>query len=139
MSVNAWWNPWPDAVDRAFQIVQSLCAGSLSIFVQGVGQGFPIYIPVVHSDFIFAAIAEEWGLVGSLSTVLIFVLLAFTDRWLAPMARRPFQRHLAAGISILTSRRCFIVSGVTQPVPPHRRHAAANSYGGSSMLTTTAP
>jgi cell division protein FtsW (lipid II flippase) len=59
LRVDAWWNPWPDADGRAFQIVQSLYAVAAGgIWGQGIGQGFPEYIPVVHSDFAFAAIGE---------------------------------------------------------------------------------
>ena len=140
LRVNAWWNPWPDAADRAFQIVQSLYAlAAGGILGQGVGQGFPIYIPVVHSDFIFAAIAEEWGLVGSLSTVLIFVLLAYRGLRLALMARRPFQRYLAAGITILISAQALLImSGVTQLLPLTGVTLPLISYGGSSMLINSA-
>ena len=140
LRVNAWWNPWPDAADRAFQIVQSLYAlAAGGILGQGVGQGFPIYIPVVHSDFIFAAIAEEWGLVGSLSTVLIFVLLAYRGLRLALMARRPFQRYLAAGITILISAQALLImSGVTKLLPLTGVTLPLISYGGSSMLINSA-
>ncbi|MBP6469392.1 MAG: FtsW/RodA/SpoVE family cell cycle protein [Chloroflexi bacterium] len=140
LRVNAWWNPWPDAADRAFQIVQSLYAlAAGGILGQGVGQGFPIYIPVVHSDFIFAAIAEEWGLVGSLSTVLIFVLLAYRGLRLALMAKRPFQRYLAAGISILISAQALLImSGVTKLLPLTGVTLPLISYGGSSMLINSA-
>jgi len=63
--VDIWLNPWPEADGRAFQIVQSLLAFAAGgVFGQGVGQGSPYYIPVVHSDFVFAALAEEWGLLG---------------------------------------------------------------------------
>ncbi|MCA9875071.1 MAG: FtsW/RodA/SpoVE family cell cycle protein, partial [Anaerolineales bacterium] len=116
LRVDAWWNPWPDADDRAFQIVQSLYAlAAGGILGQGVGQGFPTYIPVVHSDFVFAAIAEEWGLIGSLSMVLVFLLLSYRGMRLALLARRPFQRYLAAGITILISAQALLImAGVTK-------------------------
>ncbi|MHB8749779.1 MAG: FtsW/RodA/SpoVE family cell cycle protein, partial [Aggregatilineales bacterium] len=62
--IDIWWNPWLlDSGGSVYQIVQSLMAfASGSVFGQGIGQGAPVYIPVVHSDLIFAAIGEEWGL-----------------------------------------------------------------------------
>lgn len=140
LRVDAWWNPWPDADDRAFQIVQSLYAlAAGGVLGQGVGQGFPIYIPVVHSDFVFAAIAEEWGLVGSLGTVMIFTLLAYRGMRLALLAKRPFQRYLAAGITILISAQAvLIMAGVTKLLPLTGVTLPLISYGGSSMLISSA-
>ena len=65
LRVDIWLNPWPEADGRAYQIVQSLMAfGAGGIFGAGAGMGSAYFIPVVHSDFIFAALAEEWGLLG---------------------------------------------------------------------------
>src|SRR5260221_11177395 len=76
LRVDMWANPWPYANDRSFQIVQSLLAFSAGgLFGQGVGQGSPTYIPVVHSDFVFAAIAEECGFIGTLVVTLCLALL----------------------------------------------------------------
>ena len=140
LRVDAWWNPWPDADDRAFQIVQSLYAlAAGGILGQGVGQGFPTYIPVVHSDFVFAAIAEEWGLVGSLGIVVVFTLLAHRGMRLALLAKRPFQRYLAAGITILVSAQAFLImGGVTKLLPLTGVTLPLISYGGSSMLISSA-
>ena len=60
LRVEAWWNPWADSSGRSFQIVQSLIAlAAGGVFGAGPGQGAPTLIPVAHSDFIFAALAEE--------------------------------------------------------------------------------
>jgi cell division protein FtsW len=136
LRVDAWWNPWPDADDRAFQIVQSLYAVAAGgIWGQGVGQGFPQYIPVVHSDFAFAAIAEEWGLIGSLGVVGIFALVAHRGMRLALLAERPFRRYLAAGITILLSAQAFLImAGVAKLLPLTGVTLPFVSYGGSSML-----
>lgn len=139
LRVDAWWNPWPDADNRAFQIVQSLyalAAGGVS--GQGVGQGFPDYIPVVHSDFAFAAIAEEWGLIGSLGVVACFALLAHRGLRIAALARRPFQMYLAAGITILLSTQAFLImAGVTKLLPLTGVTLPFVSYGGSSLLMSS--
>lgn len=139
LRVNAWLNPWPDADGRAFQIVQSLYAvASGGILGQGVGQGFPDYIPVVHSDFAFAAIAEEWGLIGSLTVVVCFALLAHRGIRLALLAKRPFHRYLAAGITILFSAQAILImGGVTRLLPLTGVTLPFVSYGGSSMLVSS--
>jgi cell division protein FtsW (lipid II flippase) len=136
LRVDAWWNPWPDADGRAYQIVQSLYAVAAGgIWGQGVGQGFPLYIPVVHSDFAFAAIAEEWGLIGSLSVVGYFTLLAHRGLRVAQLAERPFRRYLAAGIVILFSAQAILImGGVTKLLPLTGVTLPFVSYGGSSML-----
>jgi cell division protein FtsW len=138
LRVDAWWNPWPDADNRAFQIVQSLYAlASGGALGQGIGQGFPNYIPVVHSDFAFAAIAEEWGLVGSLSVVALFALLAHRGIRVALLRKRPFQSYLAAGITILYSAQALLImGGVTKLLPLTGVTLPFVSYGGSSMLVS---
>lgn len=139
LRIDAWWNPWPDANDRAFQIVQSLYAlASGHVFGQGVGQGAPYYIPVVHSDFVFAAIAEEWGLIGSIGVIICFLLLTYRGLKLAILAQRPFYQYLAAGITILfTVQTLLIMGGVTKLLPLTGVTLPFVSYGGSSLLISS--
>jgi cell division protein FtsW (lipid II flippase) len=136
LRVDAWLNPWPDADNRAYQIVQSLHAlAAGGLLGTGIGQGFPNYIPVVHSDFVFAAIAEEFGLVGSLALVACFGLLAHRGLRIAALARRPFHAYLAAGIVILFSvQALMIMGGVTKLLPLTGVTLPFVSYGGSSLL-----
>ncbi|MEW5988453.1 MAG: FtsW/RodA/SpoVE family cell cycle protein, partial [Chloroflexota bacterium] len=138
LRVDAWWNPWPDADNRAFQIVQSLyalAAGGLG--GQGVAQGFPDYIPVVHSDFAFAAIAEEWGLVGGLAVIACFALLAQRSLRIAIRCERPFRFYLAAGIAVLFGGQSFLImAGVTKLLPLTGVTLPFVSYGGSSLLVS---
>lgn len=139
LRVDTWLNPWPEAGDRGFQIVQSLYAiAAGSIFGQGVGQGFPTYIPVVHSDFAFAAIAEEWGLLGSLGVVACFVLVAHRGLSLASRAKRAFNMYLAAGIAVLFAAQAFLImAGVTKIIPLTGVTLPFVSYGGSSLLLSS--
>lgn len=139
LRVDAWYNPWPDADDRAFQIVQSLYAlAAGGITGQGVGQGFPDYIPVVHSDFAFAAIAEEWGLVGSITVVGCFAILAYRGMKIASQARRPFHLYLAAGITVLISAQSFLImAGVSKLLPLTGVTLPFVSYGGSSLMISS--
>lgn len=139
LRVDAWLNPWPDANNRAFQIVQSLYAVAAGGFLgQGVGQGFPFYIPVVHSDFVFAAVAEEWGLIGSLAVVACYMVLAQRGLRIAALGTRPFRRYLAAGITILfTAQAILIMGGVTRLLPLTGVTLPFLSYGGSSLLISS--
>jgi len=136
LRVDTWLNPWPEANNRAFQIVQSLYAlAAGGVGGQGIAQGFPDYIPVVHSDFAFAAIAEEWGLVGSLGVVACFALLAHRGMRLAALARRPFHQYLAAGITLMFSAQALLImGGVTRLLPLTGVTLPFVSYGGSSLL-----
>ncbi len=136
LRVEAWWNPWPEATDRAFQIVQSLYAiASGGVLGQGIGQGSPVFIPVVHSDFAFAAIAEEWGLIGSMAVLACFALLAYRGLRTAALCRRPFHSYLAAGITILLCAQAFlIIGGVVKILPLTGVTLPFVSYGGSSLF-----
>jgi cell division protein FtsW (lipid II flippase) len=138
LRVDIWLNPWPEANNRAYQIVQSLYAlAAGGIIGTGIGQGYPNYIPVVHSDFAFAALAEEWGLIGSLSVVACFILLAYRGFRLAALAQRPFHTYLAAGITIMFSiQALMIMGGVTKLLPLTGVTLPFVSYGGSSLLVS---
>lgn len=136
LRIDAWLNPWPEATDRAFQIVQSLYAlGAGGVTGQGVGQGFPYYVPVVHSDFVFAAVGEEWGLVGSIAVVACFAVLGHRGLRIASLSQRSFRAYLAAGITILVTAQAFLImAGVTRVLPLTGVTLPLLSYGGSSLL-----
>lgn len=143
--VLSWLNPWPNVSDRAFQLVQSLYAQAAGgVFGQGIGQGHPDYIPVVHSDFALAAIAEEWGLIGSLTVVACFGLLAARGLRIAVLnirGARPnyFHAYLAAGLVVLVSTQTFLImGGVTRLLPLTGITLPLVSYGGSSLLVSSA-
>lgn len=142
--VLSWLNPWPNASDRAYQIVQALYAQAAGgVFGQGIGQGYPDFIPVVHSDFALAAISEEWGLIGSLSIVGCFAVLALRGLRAATRAiqgNRPqyFHAYVAAGLVTLFSVQTFLImGGVTRLLPLTGITLPLVSYGGSSMLVSS--
>lgn len=139
LRIDTWWNPWSEATGRAFQIVQSLYAiGAGGVAGQGVGQGSPVFIPVVHSDFAFAAIAEEWGLIGSLSTLLCFVLLGYRGLRVAALSQRSFTAYLSAGITVLICAQAFLImAGVVKLLPLTGVTLPFVSYGGSSLLMSS--
>jgi peptidoglycan glycosyltransferase len=138
LRVDTWLNPWPEAPNRAFQIVQSLLAlASGGLLGQGVGQGYPTYVPVVHSDFAFAAVAEEWGVVGSLSLLVCIAILVYRGLRLAMLTRRPFLAFLATGLSTLIGVQSLIIlGGVTKLLPLTGVTLPFISYGGSSLLVS---
>ncbi len=137
LRIDIWLNPWVESQGRAFQIVQSLMAFSAGgIFGQGVGQGSPNYIPVVHSDFVFAALAEEWGLLGVIAAIACIAVLVVRGLRIGIMQRtRPFQGLLAVGLSVmLATQSLLIMGGVLKLIPLTGVTLPYFSYGGSSLL-----
>ncbi|MFO7323266.1 MAG: FtsW/RodA/SpoVE family cell cycle protein [Chloroflexota bacterium] len=138
LRVDVWLHPWPEAGGRAYQIVQSLMAFAAGgPFGQGIGQGLPTFIPVVHSDFAFAAIAEEWGLLGVITLIACIAVLVTRGLKLALFQRgRPFNALLAVGLSaILATQSLLIMGGVLKLVPLTGVTLPFLSYGGSSLVT----
>lgn len=137
LRIDIWWNPWPEADGRAFQLVQSLQAFAAGgIFGQGVSQGSPYYIPVAHSDFVFAALAEEWGLLG-VGTVIICLATIVVRGFRISVSQqgRPFRALLAAGLSTtIAVQSLLIMGGVTRVFPLTGITLPYLSYGGSSLL-----
>jgi len=138
LRVDGWLNPWPDAADQAFQIVQSLLAcGAGGIGGQGLGLGRPTYIPAVHTDFVFAAIAEEFGLAGSLGVVALYGIVLLRGFRASARASRPFERLLAAGLTAgLVIQAWVIIAGNVKLAPIAGVTLPFLSYGGSSLLAT---
>jgi len=138
LRVDAWWSPWKEASGRSFQIVQSLLAfASGGVLGQGLGQGLPNAIPVVHTDFVFAAIGEEYGLVGGVAVISIFALLVSRAFRIALQARRPFDQLLAAGIGALFGMQSLVImAGTLKLLPLTGVTLPFVSYGGSSLLTS---
>jgi cell division protein FtsW (lipid II flippase) len=136
LRIDTWINPWPEATSRGYQIAQSLYAlASGGVFGEGVGQGSPTYIPVVHSDFAFAAVGEEWGLIGGLTVVVLFAVMAYRGFRIAAISTRSFHLYLAAGFAIMFSvQSLLIMGGVTKVLPLTGVTLPLMSYGGSSMV-----
>lgn len=134
-----WINPWPESDGRAYQIVQSLQAiAAGGIFGQGVALGYPNYIPVVHSDFAFAALAEEWGLVGVVGVLAVLAVLIWRGLRIALLRQsKPFYVFLAVGLcALLLVQSVLIMGGVTRLLPLTGVTLPFVSYGGSSMLVS---
>jgi cell division protein FtsW (lipid II flippase) len=138
LRINIWLNPWLDPQGSAFQVVQSLIAvASGHIFGQGPGQGRPIYVPAVHTDFPFAAISEEYGLLGALAVVLLLAILSLRAWRIARATRSSYIMLLAGGIAVLFSTQVFvIVGGNLSLLPLTGVTLPFVSYGGSSLLVS---
>jgi cell division protein FtsW (lipid II flippase)/cell division protein FtsI/penicillin-binding protein 2 len=136
LRVDIWLNPWADPDGRAFQIVQSLIAFAVGgLLGQGLGQGSPTYIPAIHTDFPFAAIAEEFGLAGTMGLIAAFAVLTLVGFRIALNSRTPFRRLLAAGLAALLGVQAWIImAGSAKLIPLTGVTLPFVSYGGSSLL-----
>lgn len=132
-----WLNPWQDPNGMAYQIVQSLFSfGTGGIWGTGFGFGHPGFIPEVHTDFIFAAIAEEMGLIASLMLMACYLLAFWRGICIALACQREKDLLLAAGCSTLLLMQAFIIiAGVTKFLPLTGITLPFISYGGSSMVS----
>lgn len=135
--VDAWIDPWLDPAGRSYQIIQSMIAVANGGFLgRGPGLGSPGAVPVSHSDFIFASIAEETGLLGSVG--LLGLLAIFVSRGFraAMFATNNYRRYLAAGITTyIAAQGIFIIGGNLRLLPLTGVTLPFVSYGGSSLLT----
>ncbi|MEY2430456.1 MAG: hypothetical protein QOC92_181 [Acidimicrobiaceae bacterium] len=131
-----WLDPWKHASTSGFQVIQSWFAMAWGgVAGTGLGLGNPDHIPVAATDFIFAAIAEELGLLGSAAIIFCYLLLVGCGLRIAVRAEPPFEKLLAAGITILLGVQSFIImAGVTRLLPLTGVTLPFVSYGGSSLV-----
>jgi cell division protein FtsW (lipid II flippase) len=136
LRVEAWWNPWADPSGRSYQIVQSLIAFAAGgVLGRGPGLGNPGVIPVAHSDFIFAALAEEWGLLGVTAVVCLLGLVVFRGLHIAAKGQSRFGQLLAGGLATAVGlQTLLILGGVVKLTPLTGVTLPFVSYGGSSLL-----
>lgn len=138
--VQNWLDPWQDPLDTGYQQVQSdyaLASGGL--LGTGFGLGRPTLIPEVHTDFIFSAIGEELGLLGTLAILALYFLLVMRGFAIALRAQDGFVRLLAVGLSaIIGIQTLIIIGGVIRLIPLTGITLPFISYGGSSLLTNFA-
>ena len=137
--VAIWLDPFKDAQNLGFQIVQALYSladgGLLGV---GIGKGLGgDTIPVVASDMIFAAIGEEMGLLGGAAVLLLFMLFAVRGLTTAARAKSDLAAFSAAGLTAAISFQAFtIVGGVTKLIPLTGVTLPFMSQGGSSLLAS---
>lgn len=136
--VDIWLDPWEDPSGDGYQIVQSLYSiADGGLFGTGIGEGLPTLVPLVESDFIFSAIAEEMGLLGASAVILLYLVLAVRGFATAARAKSDSSAFATAG---LTSALCFqaflIIGGVTKLLPLTGVTLPFMSQGGTSLLAS---
>lgn len=115
----------------------SISAGSL--FGAGLGFGLPQIVPVVYSDFLFAGIAEEFGLAGAGGVLLLYLCLVLCILRIARRCTDPFDKLLSLHVGLLLALQVgWMVGGVSGLVPVSGLTLPIMSYGGSSMVSVLA-
>ena len=135
-------DPWADPQGSGFQVVQSLIAvGSGGSNGLGFAQGKQkmLFLPFAHSDFIFAVVGEELGLVGALAVVAVFALFLWRGLRTSLLAPDRFGMLLSLGIVVaIVTQALFNISVVLSMVPTKGIPLPFISYGGSSLVPTLA-
>jgi peptidoglycan glycosyltransferase len=135
--VQAWLDPWAHFATSGYQIIEgwfALAAGGM--WGLGPGQGNPGIIPEATSDFIFASIGEEIGLVGVTALLIAYLLITGSGLRVAVRSPRSFSKLLATGLSLLLAVQVFVVvGGITRLIPVTGITLPFVSYGGSSLVS----
>ena len=138
--VLAFLDPWSDSLGSGFQIVQSLIAvgsGGLTGLGLMAGKQKLFYVPEPHTDFIYAVIGEEWGLVGSLAVLGLFGVFLWRGVRLSLRARDGFGRFLGVGLTAMVVCQAFVnMSVVLSLLPTKGIPLPFVSSGGSSLLVS---
>lgn len=138
-------NPWANQFDSGYQLTQSLIAfGRGGWFGTGLGESVQklFYLPEAHTDFLFAVLAEELGLMGILGVIGLFTLLvsrAFLIARTAQKQDRLFASYLASGLGLWIGLQAMVSMGVNSGLLPTKGLTLPlMSYGGSSLLVMCA-
>ena len=141
--VTGFLDPWADPFDSGFQLTQSLIAIGRGEWL-GVGLGDSVqklfYLPEAHTDFVFAVYAEEFGLLGSLVLIALFLALlwrVFNLAMRAADSERFFEAYIAIGLGTWLGIQAFINIGVNMGLLPTKGLTLPLiSYGRSSLIIT---
>jgi cell division protein FtsW len=138
--MTAFLNPWEDPQGSGFQIIQSFLAlGSGGWLGRGLGESRQklFYLPEPYTDFIFAIIAEELGLIGAAVVVALFAVLIWRGLRVGLRAPDAFGAYLALGLTIMLATETLVNLGVvTGALPTKGLPLPYISFGGSALLTT---
>lgn len=136
--VEIWSNPWQYANGKAYQVVQSMFSiASGGLTGSGLGLGHPEYVPVNTTDFIFAALCEELGILIGFAIIILYFLLFYRCMRAAVYGEDEFSKLLVVGYSAMIAAQVLvIVGGVMNAIPLTGITLPLVSYGGSSMLIT---
>lgn len=135
--VSMWLDPFKDPHGYGYQIVQGLYAiASGGLLGRGLYQGSPSMVPVRESDYIFAILAEEFGIIFSIGILVIYFLMFYRSIRVALKVRSVFSSLLTVGFSVMIAMQAIvIVGGVLNVIPLTGITLPLVSYGGTSMLT----
>jgi len=135
-------NPWPTAQGSGLQNVQSLVGiANGGLLGRGLGRSTAKwgFLPFAHTDFIFAVIGEEFGLVGAMTVVLLFFGVVCTGAWIAARAKDRFSMLLATGITAWIGIQAFMnIGAVIGIMPITGVPLPFVSFGGSSLMINLA-
>jgi cell division protein FtsW (lipid II flippase) len=136
--IDSWLDPWLDAGGIGYQITQSLFAiGAGGFFGSGLGLGYPKFIPAVATDFVFAAICEETGILGGIAIIMLFFILVYRGAKLALRLEDRYLKAVAFGLTMTFGFQTFIIiGGVIKLIPLTGITLPFLSYGGSSMVAS---
>jgi cell division protein FtsW (lipid II flippase) len=142
--IDIWVDPFADATGAGYQVVQALHAFARGGLIgTGLGAGLPSIagrppIPALHTDFPFAALGEELGLVGILAVLGLYLVLVERGLRIASAAQDEFRAILAAGLSLVIGVQAFIIAaGNLKLIPLTGITLPFVSYGGSSLLANS--
>lgn len=132
-------NPFEDPLRQGYQITNSLIAISRGgVTGNGIGDGIMKlgYLPEAHTDFIFAVLAEEFGLIGVLIVIVLYMILVFKLLSYALRSRVMFYRVVLAGVASYFAIQIFLnLGGISKIIPLTRVPLPLISAGGSSYLS----
>jgi cell division protein FtsW len=135
----AYIDPWKDRYGVGYHVIQSLTAfkkGGLLGVGLGLGTQKLAKLPEPHTDFVFAVIAEETGLIGTIFIAIIFCFIFWRGMLISLDAPDDFGRFLAVGLSLMITAQAFVNMGVvTGVLPTTGVPLPFISYGGSSLLS----
>ena len=134
----AFLDPWEDPMGKGFQIIQGLVAfANGNVTGVGIGRGLQEerYLPEAETDYIFPAIGEEFGLVGTMTLMFLYALWTWRAYYIYRDAKTPFTKCLALGLAASVIFPMFVnVAGVTKLMPLTGIPMPFISSGGSAML-----
>ncbi|MFY9176821.1 MAG: FtsW/RodA/SpoVE family cell cycle protein [Caldicoprobacterales bacterium] len=138
--VEAWKNPWRDIENKGYQIAHSLIAiSSGGLIGTGLGLGSPQVVPAFKTDFIFATICEEFGIISGFCIIGLYAMIVIRGVSIALRNKDPYKALLAFGATVALTLQAFtIIGGVIKMIPLTGVTMPFVSYGGSSMVTSLA-